>query len=122
MASSAHAGAVIPARGIRLDALVIRHSAVRASRYALMLVLALFFLLPYAWMVSGSLRTQNEIFANLQPFLAAIFSLLILSESIGRLQIAGGIAIAGAIVLSRDRRAPVAAGADGVRAAGTVRK
>ena len=66
--------------------------------------------------------SRASVFANLQPFLAAIFSLLILSESIGRLQIAGGLAIAGAIVLSRDRRAPVAAGADGVRAAGTVRK
>src|SRR5256885_2945399 len=33
--------------------------------------------------------SHAAVFANLQPFLAAIFSLLILSESIGRLQIAG---------------------------------
>src|SRR5437762_11890713 len=32
-----------------------------------MLVLAVFFLLPYVWMVSGSLRSQNELFANLYP-------------------------------------------------------
>lgn len=50
--------------------------------------------------------SRASVFANLQPFLAAIFSLLILDESMTRLQIAGGLAIAGAIVLSRDRIAP----------------
>ncbi len=50
--------------------------------------------------------SRASVFANLQPFLAAIFSLLILGESITRLQIAGGLAIAGAIVLSRDWVAP----------------
>ena len=39
----------------------------RTARYALMLALAAFFLLPYVWMVSGSLRTQSEIFANIYP-------------------------------------------------------
>jgi multiple sugar transport system permease protein len=39
----------------------------RTARYALMLLLAAFFLLPYVWMVSGSLRTQAEIFANIYP-------------------------------------------------------
>jgi multiple sugar transport system permease protein len=67
VASSAQAGAVVHARGIHLDAVVLRRVALRAARYAVMLVLAVFFLLPYVWMVSGSLRTQNEIFANLQP-------------------------------------------------------
>ena len=70
MASSAHAGTVLPARparGIHLDVLVLRRTALRLARYAVMVVLAVFFLLPYVWMVSGSLRTQNEIFANLQP-------------------------------------------------------
>ncbi len=70
MASSAHAGTVLPARparGIHLDVLVPRRTALRLARYAVMVVLAVFFLLPYVWMVSGSLRTQNEIFANLQP-------------------------------------------------------
>jgi multiple sugar transport system permease protein len=39
----------------------------RMARYAVMLLLAAFFLLPYAWMVSGSLRTQAEIFENIYP-------------------------------------------------------
>jgi drug/metabolite transporter (DMT)-like permease len=50
--------------------------------------------------------SRASVFANLQPFLAAVFSLLILGESMTGVQIAGGVAIAGAIVLSRDRRAP----------------
>ncbi|MGZ4257893.1 MAG: DMT family transporter, partial [Gaiellaceae bacterium] len=50
--------------------------------------------------------SRASVFANLQPFLAAIFSLLILNEPITRLQIAGGLAIAGAILLSR-RAAPL---------------
>jgi len=45
--------------------------------------------------------SRASVFANLQPFMAAIFSLLILSEPITRLQIAGGLLIAGAILLSR---------------------
>ena len=51
--------------------------------------------------------SRASVFANLQPFLAAIFSLLILDESMTRLQLVGGLAIAGAIVLSRDRVVPV---------------
>jgi drug/metabolite transporter (DMT)-like permease len=50
--------------------------------------------------------SRASVFANLQPFLAAVFALLILDESMTGLQIAGGLAIAGAIVLSRDRLAP----------------
>jgi len=38
--------------------------------------------------------SRAAVFANLQPFIGAIFALLILSESITRLQIAGGLAIA----------------------------
>jgi ABC-type glycerol-3-phosphate transport system permease component len=70
VASSAHTGTVIPARPARhadVDRLTVRRFAMRATRYTIMLVLAVFFLLPYVWMVSGSLRTQNEIFANLFP-------------------------------------------------------
>jgi drug/metabolite transporter (DMT)-like permease len=51
--------------------------------------------------------SRASVFANLQPFLAAIFSLLILGESMTMVQVAGGLAIAGAIVLSRDRVTPV---------------
>src|SRR6478672_4320494 len=65
MASSAQAGIVLAARPAQ--ALALRRRGLRLTRYAAMLALAVFFLLPYVWMVSGSLRTQNEIFANLQP-------------------------------------------------------
>ena len=64
--------------------------------------------------------SRAAVFANLQPFIAAIFALLILSEPIGRLQIVGGLAIAGAIVLSRDRLAPARPAF--AEAPGTVRK
>ena len=57
--------------------------------------------------------SRASVFANLQPFLAAFFSVLILSESMTRLQIAGGITIAAGILLSRSTSrstaAPVAA-------------
>jgi drug/metabolite transporter (DMT)-like permease len=52
--------------------------------------------------------SRASVFANLQPFLAAFFSLLILSESMTRLQVAGGIAIAAGILLSRSPRPLVA--------------
>jgi len=51
--------------------------------------------------------SRASLFANLQPFLAAIVALLLLSESITKIQIAGGLAIAGGIVLaSRGGPAP----------------
>lgn len=65
--------------------------------------------------------SHAAVFANLQPFLGAVFALLILSESITRLQIAGGLAIAAAILLSRNRREAVPAGA-ATSATGRVRK
>jgi DME family drug/metabolite transporter len=45
--------------------------------------------------------SHAAVFANAQPFLAAVFSLLILSEPLGRLQVAGGFLIACAILISR---------------------
>jgi drug/metabolite transporter (DMT)-like permease len=45
--------------------------------------------------------SRASLYANLQPFLGAIFALLILSESITALQIGGGVLIAAGIVLSR---------------------
>jgi drug/metabolite transporter (DMT)-like permease len=45
--------------------------------------------------------SRATLFANLQPFVAAIFALAILSERITLLQILGGLAIAAGIVLSR---------------------
>jgi ABC-type glycerol-3-phosphate transport system permease component len=67
VASSAHVRTVLPASRALFDGLALRATALRLARYAAMLVLAALFLLPYVWMVSGSLRTQNEIFANLYP-------------------------------------------------------
>jgi len=48
--------------------------------------------------------SRASLFANLQPFLAAIIALLLLSEKITKLQVAGGLAIAAGIVLSSRRR------------------
>jgi drug/metabolite transporter (DMT)-like permease len=49
--------------------------------------------------------SRASLFANLQPFLAAIVALLLLSEKITMVQVAGGLAIAGGIVLAT-RRGP----------------
>jgi drug/metabolite transporter (DMT)-like permease len=76
--------------------------------------------LGFAFAVLGPLVTTNflwftaidrvgpsraSLYANLQPFLAAIIALLVLSEHITALQVAGGLAIAAGIVLA-PRRAP----------------
>jgi drug/metabolite transporter (DMT)-like permease len=47
---------------------------------------------------------RASVFANLSPFLAAVFSLLILSEPLSSLQIVGGIAIACGILVSKPPR------------------
>jgi drug/metabolite transporter (DMT)-like permease len=47
---------------------------------------------------------RASVFANLSPFLAAVFSLLILSEPLSGLQIVGGIAIACGILVSKPPR------------------
>src|SRR5204863_1864863 len=49
--------------------------------------------------------SRASLFANLQPFLAAIIALLLLSERITTVQVAGGLAIGGGIVLA-SRRGP----------------
>jgi drug/metabolite transporter (DMT)-like permease len=49
--------------------------------------------------------SRASLFANLQPFLAAIVALLLLSEHITTVQVVGGLAIAGGIVLA-SRRGP----------------
>jgi drug/metabolite transporter (DMT)-like permease len=46
---------------------------------------------------------RASIYANLQPFLGAVFALVLLSEEMGALQWAGGLAIAAGIVLGRVR-------------------
>jgi drug/metabolite transporter (DMT)-like permease len=50
--------------------------------------------------------SRASLFANLQPFLAAVIALLLLHESLTRLQLAGGLLIAAGIVFSRGRRPP----------------
>lgn len=48
--------------------------------------------------------SRATLFANLQPFVAAVFALLLLSEHLTALQVLGGAAIAAGIVLERWRR------------------
>jgi drug/metabolite transporter (DMT)-like permease len=48
--------------------------------------------------------SRASLFANLQPFLAAIVALLLLSEHITAVQVVGGLAIGGGIVLAPRRR------------------
>jgi drug/metabolite transporter (DMT)-like permease len=52
--------------------------------------------------------SRASLFANLQPFLAAVIALLLLHESLTRLQLAGGLLIAAGIVFSRTREQPEA--------------
>jgi drug/metabolite transporter (DMT)-like permease len=57
--------------------------------------------------------SRASLFANLQPFLGAVFALLLLSEHMTALQVAGGFLIAAGILLERRRRpAVVAAGGE----------
>jgi drug/metabolite transporter (DMT)-like permease len=55
--------------------------------------------------------SRASTFANLQPFLAAVIAVLLLSESLSVAQVVGGVAIAGGIVIAR-RPARVAAPAE----------
>ena len=51
--------------------------------------------------------SRASLFANLQPFLAAIVALLVLSEQITMVQVPGGLALAGGIAIApRVRQAP----------------
>jgi drug/metabolite transporter (DMT)-like permease len=49
--------------------------------------------------------SRASIYANLQPFLGALFALVLLHEPLTRYQVAGGLLIAAGIVLSR-RKVP----------------
>jgi drug/metabolite transporter (DMT)-like permease len=48
---------------------------------------------------------RATLFVNIQPFVAAVFALLILSERMTMVQVGGGFAIAAGILLARRRRA-----------------
>ena len=78
--------------------------------------------LGFAFAVLGPLVTTNllwftaidrvgpsraSLFANLQPFLAAIVALVVLSEEITPVQVAGGLALAGGILVAPRVRPPV---------------
>ena len=52
--------------------------------------------------------TRASLYANLQPFLGAVFALIILEEAFGPLQVAGGLVIGAGIVLARLTRPPAA--------------
>jgi drug/metabolite transporter (DMT)-like permease len=49
---------------------------------------------------------RSALYANLQPFLGAVFALLVLSESLHPLQLAGGLVIASGITLGRGAKLP----------------
>jgi drug/metabolite transporter (DMT)-like permease len=50
--------------------------------------------------------SRASLFANLQPFFAVLFALVLLGEHLNRWEIIGGVAIGAGIVLDRARRTP----------------
>src|ERR671934_46402 len=63
-------------------------------------VALLFGTLPIFTAIDRVGPSHASLFANLQPFLAAVIALIVLSESITSLQVAGGLALAGGILLA----------------------
>ncbi len=51
---------------------------------------------------------RASLYANLQPFLGAFFALVVLSEKMGAVQLAGGFVIGAGLVLARGGRPPAA--------------
>jgi len=49
---------------------------------------------------------RAAVYANLQPFLGALFAVAVLSESLRPLQVAGGLVVGAAILLARSRPGP----------------
>jgi drug/metabolite transporter (DMT)-like permease len=50
--------------------------------------------------------SRSALYANLQPFLGAVFAVFVLSESLSALQLAGGLVIASGIILGGRTRLP----------------
>ena len=50
--------------------------------------------------------SRASLFANLQPFLAAVVALIVLSEKVTMVQVAGGLALAGGIVIAPRSQPP----------------
>ena len=53
--------------------------------------------------------SHATLFANLQPFIAVVFAVLLLSEHISWLQVLGGIGIGAGILMARRRRSDLVA-------------
>jgi drug/metabolite transporter (DMT)-like permease len=60
--------------------------------------------------------SRAALFANLQPFFAVLFALVLLSERLNRWEIVGAVAIAAGIVLERLRRSATRGAPVGARA------
>lgn len=58
--------------------------------------------------VSAVGPSRATLVTNLQPFIAALFALVLLSETMTALQVLGGVLVAGGIFLARRRRAQTA--------------
>ena len=56
--------------------------------------------------------SRASLFANMQPFFAVLFALVILGEHLNRWEIVGAVAIGAGIVLERTQRLPVTVPAD----------
>jgi drug/metabolite transporter (DMT)-like permease len=56
--------------------------------------------------------SRANLFTNLQPFVAVVFALVLLSETLNRWEVVGAIAIAGAIAIERLRPRPLAVPAE----------
>ena len=52
---------------------------------------------------------RSSLYANLQPFLGAVFALVVLSEKLGPIQVAGGLVIGAGILVARQARPPAPA-------------
>lgn len=74
-------------------------------------IVFMFVTTTYLWFVALERvgASHGTLWANLQPFIGALFAVAILSEGLGLLQILGGVVIAVSIILARSRRQPVAA-------------
>jgi len=48
--------------------------------------------------------SRATLFANLQPFLAVLFAVVLLSEGLSALQVGGGVLIGAGILIGRVRR------------------
>ena len=59
--------------------------------------------------------SRATLVANLQPFVAAVFALVLLSESMSALQVVGGVLIAGGILTARRRRSGAAGAPSKIR-------